>query len=100
MYLRAPSCILEKNPNKTIEEVLKIVEKKPYEYQYALPEHKENINIAITALKKNSDIYNFIPEKLRNNNYYINKLAVQKDGINLKYIPFKVVDCAVTVGER
>jgi len=92
MYLRAPSCILEKNPNKTIEEVLKIVEKKPYEYQYALPEHKENINIAITALKKNSDIYNFIPEKLRNNNYYINKLAVQKDGINLKYIPFKFIN--------
>lgn len=91
IYCTSKECILEKNPNQSIEEVLKIVKKNPEEYRYALLEHQENYNIAFEAIKKNYGIYNLIPEKLRNN-YSITKLVIRKNGLYLNKIPKKIIN--------
>jgi hypothetical protein len=91
IYCTANKSILEKNPNQSIEEVLKIIKKDPHEYRHALLEHQENYNIAFEAIKKNYGIYNFIPEKLRNN-YSITKLVIRKNGLYLNIIPKKFIN--------
>lgn len=92
VYFEAKKCILEQEPNKPINEVLKLIQKNSYEYKYALYEHKINYDIAFAAIKKNIYMYNYIPEELRNKNYYINKFVVRKNGLYLKEIPAKFIN--------
>lgn len=92
LHFEAKKCILEQEPNKSINEVLKIVQKNSHEYEYALYEHKINFDIAFAAIKKNISMYNYIPEELRNKNYYINKFIVKKDGLYLNKIPAKFIN--------